>query len=228
MNLRSSGTSTLVAELRLQAVVAGFELVRENVGHRHQLVGAFLTESAFDVAPVPRPPQPISATWMRIVFGGMNLGNDDAGQRRGCRDLDRSFPKNSRRELPCCVVAAHAEVPVTIRGWGGNEEAAAGALGGRMPTSHLRVSADKRLRTRHGQKTFAGQKPGSKHAEVGTVRAEREFCLAARVTTSRGQSHAGARMAGQSSAENRGIADAPKDAPGDDGGWRKKGAGGVP
>ena len=51
------------------------------------LIGPCLTESAFSAAPVPRPPQPIRATWMVFVSGGMDVRNCHAGQGRNGSEL---------------------------------------------------------------------------------------------------------------------------------------------
>ena len=58
------------------------------------LSGALVTDRAFEAAPVPRPPQPISATCMRVVFAGMNLGHHRRRPGQWLRRRDRVVCKN--------------------------------------------------------------------------------------------------------------------------------------
>src|SRR6266536_5036299 len=61
------------------------------------LIGPFLTESASPTAPVPRPPQPTSATWMVLFSAAWTWGMATPAKADAAAILP-VFLMNSRRE----------------------------------------------------------------------------------------------------------------------------------
>ena len=61
------------------------------------LIGPFWTDSALSAAPVPRPPQPTSASWIVLSSAGMDLGTTIAAKAVAAATRPVFF-KNSRRE----------------------------------------------------------------------------------------------------------------------------------
>src|SRR6266516_3190719 len=62
------------------------------------LIGPFLTESASPTAPVPRPPQPTSATWMVLFSAAWTWGMATPARADAAAILP-VFLMNSRREV---------------------------------------------------------------------------------------------------------------------------------
>src|SRR5436189_5687025 len=62
------------------------------------LIGPFLTESASPTAPVPRPPQPTSATWMVLFSAAWTWGMATPARADAAANLPVLLI-NSRREV---------------------------------------------------------------------------------------------------------------------------------
>ena len=61
------------------------------------LIGPFLTDRALSAAPVPRPPQPISATWIVLSSAAWTWGTTIAA-RAAPAAIRPVFFRNSRRD----------------------------------------------------------------------------------------------------------------------------------
>src|SRR6266850_15255 len=77
------------------------------------LIGPFLTESASPAAPVPRPPQPTSATWM-VLFSAAWTWGMATPARADTAAILPVFLMNSRREVRESWVSFIGDIFLTL------------------------------------------------------------------------------------------------------------------
>src|SRR5438874_1309747 len=99
MNLRSSDTSTLSANSRLRFLKLLSRRSGKTSAMATSLVGPVLTDMASPAAPVPRPPQPISATEMLLFSAAWTCGIIMPANADAAAILPEAL-NNSRRDRP--------------------------------------------------------------------------------------------------------------------------------
>src|SRR5439155_8007897 len=98
MNLRSAGTSTCLVYFLFRWSWLPLSFSGKTSAMATSLIGPFLTDRAFSPAPVPRPPQPIRATWMVLLSAACTCGTASPARAEATAAwLD--FAINSRRDM---------------------------------------------------------------------------------------------------------------------------------
>src|SRR6266851_6711739 len=99
MNLRSSDTSTLSACSRLSVLKLSSNRLGKTSAIATSLIGPVLTDMELPAAPVPRPPQPISATDIVSPPAAWTGGSIMPAKADAAAILPDVF-NNSRRDRP--------------------------------------------------------------------------------------------------------------------------------